>query len=88
MEERKAGKKKSTIIWASEQNGARWQIYRLRGCNAVREESQGDSSALASRRLAGPWKGEDGWREIQGTKERRRKAGRSTFQQKPKKECF
>lgn len=32
-------------------------MHRLRGCNAVREESQGDSSALASRRLAGPWTG-------------------------------
>lgn len=63
-------------------------MHRLRGCNAVREESQGDSSALASRRLAGPWTGGRAASDIHGTEQSRRKAGRSTFQEKPKKECI
>lgn len=29
-----------------------------RVCNAVKEKSQGDSSVLASKKLAGPWMGE------------------------------
>lgn len=35
-----------------------WQ-KQTRVCNAVKEKSQGDSSALASKRLAGPWMVED-----------------------------
>lgn len=53
--------------------GAVRQMHRLRVCNAVKEESRGDSSALATQRLAGPCMGEDCECEIHGTEQKKSK---------------
>lgn len=48
-------------------------MHRLRVCNAVKEESRGDSSALATQRLAGPCMGGDCECEIHGTEQKKSK---------------